>query len=546
MKPHGGYRPPLSLARDVQDSWNSTGARGYRNLFGTASASDTYRGYLDEDDGEARTRDLLNRVARRMSEPYRWPQPEGAAADENPTIPSGYVYLSQLVAHDLSFLSSTFPSVNDALLDQQNLRTIALNLDTVYGGGPLDKPFAYEVPRSLDHPRVFLRLSAVGSDSDGNQPNPALRERDVPRIGCPHLNGSDGHRAAGLTDVLIADPRNDAQPILAQMLVLFHLLHNTVCRRLLERCGSMTNREIFGSARAIVTSVYVSIIRNDLLPRLLNREVREFYETSGDSPIERTSATAMPIEFSHAAFRCGHVMLRPGYRLNQENIYGLRDILQTNSSKLPESMPLDRNWLVDWSQFFEIGSSPPNYSRRIAPYYIPFLFDQRTFGTKDGEVQSLPHRDLLRGASVHMRSVTSLAHKIPPHLRKGSPVPQEGEAWGQSVTAWIESGSVYFSNEDKVNLTKDPPLLLFILLEASAAENGERLGPIGSVIVAEVLYRALNNVTFKTSDAGRAGEVFGPAPPSTMRNLILWLAEECNLQGPDASFIGSQPQHSAY
>jgi hypothetical protein len=125
-------------------------------------------------------------------------------------------------------------------------------------------------------------------------------------------------------------------------------------------------------------------------------------------------------------------------------------------------------------------------------------------------------------------------------------VPQEGEAWGQSVTAWIESGSVYFSNEDKVNLTKDPPLLLFILLEASAAENGERLGPIGSVIVAEVLYRALNNVTFKTSDAGRAGEVFGPAPPSTMRNLILWLAEECNLQGPDASFIGSQPQHSAY
>jgi hypothetical protein len=547
MKPHGGYRPPRLLASEVLDGWASPGARGYRNLFGAAGASEMYRGYLGQENGEERTRDLLDRVSRRMAEPYPWPQPgDGAPAEENRTIPSGYVYLSQFVAHDLSFLSSTFPSINDPLLEQQNLRTIALNLDTVYGGGPLDKPFVYRVPGAAGQPRIFLRLAPVALDNPNGSPNSSFQERDLPRIGCPHLNGPDGHRAHGLTDVLIADPRNDAHPMLAQVLVLFHLLHNAVCLRLQGRGDGLADRDVFAAARAIVTAVYVQIIRKDLLGRLLNDDVRTFYETSGDAPLERIAATAMPVEFSHAAFRCGHVMLRPGYRFNHDSLFGLRDIVQTNSATLPESMPLDRAWLIDWSHFFEIGDTAPNYSRRIGPYYIPFLFDQRTFGTKDGAVQSLPHRDLLRGASICMRSVPSLIRRIPQHLRQGSPLLDDEAALERAITDWLESGSVPFSEEDKQNLSKDPPLLFFILLEAAKTEKGERLGVLGSVIVAEVLYRALNNVILKDEDHARARDVFGGNPPDTMKDLIVWLADAWSLQDPAAGFIGSAHRLSAY
>ncbi len=543
MKPHGGQRPIIAMARNPHDPWSAPGARGYRNLFGTANAGEMYRGYLDMEDGEERTRDLLDRVAQRMAQSYGWPdRGDGSVPDDNPAIASGYVYLSQLVGHDLTFLGSTFPSINDALLDQQNLRTIALNLDTVYGGGPLDKPFAYRAPARNEQPRILLRLGRAG----GEGADPRLVDRDLPRIGCPHLNGPDGRAAEGLTDVLIADPRNDAQPMLAQMLVLFHLLHNEVCRRLRSRHAGLADREAFAAARAIVTEVYTTIIRQDLLARLLNARVRDFYENNPDAPIERTGATGMPVEFSHAAFRCGHVMLRPGYQFNSDNIFGLRDTLQVNSSSLPEAMPLSRAWLIDWSLFFPIHGSVPNPSRRIAPYYVPFLHDQRAFGTRDGAVRSLPHRDLLRGASVHMRSVHSLIEKLPASLRDASPVLSREDERARMIVAWLEAGTVAFSDEDKAVLSRDPPLHLFLLLEAAQTENGERLGVLGSVIVAEVLYRALRNVKTGAAAEEDREAVFGRAPPETMPDLIVWLADSLGLADPEAGFVGSRQGRNAY
>jgi len=548
MKPHGGYKPPRFMAGQAGDGWSSPGVRGYRNLFGPAEPSETYRGYLGQDDGEERTRDLLHRVAQRMAKPYPWPATsDGVPGEDNRTIPSGYVYLMQLIAHDLSFLGSTFPSINDPLLHQQNLRTIALNLDTIYGGGPLDKPFAYRIPEKINHPRVMLRLGMIGADGNGHLRNPAHHERDLPRIGCPHLDGPEGRSITGLTDVLIADPRNDAQPMVAQTLVLFHMLHNAVCRRLIQDGGfSPADRELFAAARGVVTFLYARIIRHDLLGRLLNEQVYSFYEENGGDPLEKTGSTAMPVEFSHAAFRCGHVMLRPGYRFNEGNLFGLRDILQTNSSILPESMPLSRAWIINWSHFYELGDTAPNFSRRIAPYCLPLLFDQRMFGTKDGEVRGLPDRDLLRGASIHMRSVTSLIDKIPSRLREASPLLKDRNRWGDVVTKWLRNGSIGFSQEDEQVLTDDPPLLLFVLLEAAVVECGLRLGVLGSVIVAEVLYRALGNVPLRENDAQRAADVFGSNVPSTMPDLIRWLADAYALQDPDAGFIGPEQGLRAY
>jgi hypothetical protein len=274
--------------------------------------------------------------------------------------------------------------------------------------------------------------------------------------------------------------------------------------------------------------------------------VQSFYEANPDTLLEKTNSTAMPVEFSHAAFRCGHVMLRPAYQFNHDHLFGLRDLLQTNSAALPESMPLDAAWLIDWSLFFELGSVKPNLSRRIGPYYIPFLFDQRSFGTRDGAVKGLPHRDLLRGASIQMRSVSSLIAKIPHELREPSPILRDGAARQRAILDWLTAGSVEFSEEDKRTISEDPPLLLFLLLEAAETEGGERLGILGSIIVAEVVYRALSNVSIATETQAWAGIVFGGEAPGTMPDLIGWLTSHYHLDGPDAGFVASEQRSSTH
>src|SRR3954465_4376738 len=63
---------------------------------------------------------------------------EPGAVGENPAIPAGYTYLAQFVDHDLTF-DPTPPGRR--VDDLANLRTPRLDLDSLYGAGPLDQPY---------------------------------------------------------------------------------------------------------------------------------------------------------------------------------------------------------------------------------------------------------------------------------------------------------------------------------------------------------------------------------------------------------------------
>jgi hypothetical protein len=83
-------------------------------------------------------------------------QLEPMPASFNPRIPSGYTYFLQLLAHDL-VNSSLFLSRNQGnLLGLGNIRRMPLRLETIYGGGPNQCPFAYE--SHDDNARARLRL----------------------------------------------------------------------------------------------------------------------------------------------------------------------------------------------------------------------------------------------------------------------------------------------------------------------------------------------------------------------------------------------------
>src|SRR3954454_1614497 len=68
----------------------------------------------------------------------------GGKSTDNFDIPSGYTYFGQFVDHDLTFdPTSRLRRGNDpdALVDY---RSPALDLDSLYGSGPMDQPYMYD------------------------------------------------------------------------------------------------------------------------------------------------------------------------------------------------------------------------------------------------------------------------------------------------------------------------------------------------------------------------------------------------------------------
>ena len=113
------------------------------------------------------------------------------------------------------------------------------------------------------------------------------------------------------SSAIIADPRNDENLAVAQTHAAFIRFHNRVVDTL---PSSVPTAQRFQEARKIVTKHYQWMIRTDYLPRICTPAVvtnvfnqgRKVFEV-GASP---TSVPTMPIEFSVAGFRLGHIHQR--------------------------------------------------------------------------------------------------------------------------------------------------------------------------------------------------------------------------------------------
>ena len=107
-----------------------------------------------------------------------------------------------------------------------------------------------------------------------------------------------------------------------------------------------------------------------------------------------------------------------------------------------------------------------------------------------------------------------------------------------------------FSVEEREAVAADPPLLLFVLLEAALEQDGLCLGVLGSVIVAEVIFRALDTAerveraredlqarNVFGDDADRLADgVFRADTPRSMPDLIRFLAGLPHLKDARPSF----------
>ena len=345
------------------------------------------------------------------------------AGIEQGTIPAGFTYLGQFIDHDITFDPTPFGARARRPRRTVNHRTPRLDLDSLYGLGPDVQPYLYE----RDRPERLL-LS----------PGPPL---DLPR-------NDEGIALTG-------DPRNDENAIVSQLHLLFARFHN----RVVDEFGSFTK------ARRIVLRHYHWIVLKEFLPLVLGapfKGPRKVYRPKGEPFI--------PVEFSGAAYRFGHTMVRPDY--------GTRPLPADGSpgpgplSLFPDLegfRPLEAKREIAWERFFKLVPRDPQFSSAIDTRLAPDVFEL-PFGEP-----VLARRTLLRGIKLKLPSGQALASKL------GVPALDEKDLLLDGANDGVPAGPI------RDTLVRSTPLWYWILCEADKRAEGLHLGPLGALIVGEVL-----------------------------------------------------------
>ena len=249
---------------------------------------------------------------------------------EESGIPALYTYFGQFIDHDITFDPMTTlisHSDPDALTD---FRTPALDLDNMYGRGPDDQPYLYDSTGTK-----FL----LGKPLDNNG-------FDLPR------NTANPARA------IIGDPRNDENGIISQYQGLMLTFHNRVA----EDHPHLD----FRSLQKIVRWHYQWVVINDFLTRIVAPNVIESLKTNGQYDQSKIkfyrwkNNPFMPVEFSAAAYRLGHSMIRPGYRMNDTRLLAIfENPAQTQPGSLAGFQAVAHDHGIDWKRFIDIGPPRP-------------------------------------------------------------------------------------------------------------------------------------------------------------------------------------------
>ncbi|MFV0294942.1 MAG: peroxidase family protein [Hyphomicrobiaceae bacterium] len=492
------------------------------------------------DDNPEGFRRLMNKLAARIAR-ERWSEPieEGLQPEDNPHIHAGYTYMLQLIAHDMVHSSVSLAEAATGAIEITNTRVYPLTLETIYGGGPDVCPQVYEFDRAVREnidviPRTRFR---VGQSQTRNGHMEGCPVRDIARA-IPAQVGDQGLgpkeklelSKAGTnpwrTEALIADPRNDDHAIISQLAGLWQGLHNHILE-IMQPAAEMASlppaeqayRRFF-CARIVTTLIYRNIVREDVLPLILHPDINKLYSRPDRPHLdgERSGTPdGIPGEFLAGAFRIGHAMVRNGYRVNSDEEIETALALQQSSNRSPFSLPLNESWLIDWSRFFRFTEREPNYAHRIGPVYAGALKNSSVFPPLTAmDRAGLPGRDLVTAGYSDLWSVPALVAEIRSRGLEAA-LPDYSE-WRDKVRAWlaipppgIAEDPAPFTPEEMDILAADPPLPLFILLEAAQSINGApsptdvasgeslHLGALGSIIVAETLYGALERtpVTFE-------------------------------------------------
>jgi hypothetical protein len=422
------------------------------------------------------TQALLNQLGDLMGDPGRETAPDS-------TIPAGFTYAGQFVDHDITFdVSSTIDAVTDANTIN-NMRTPALDLDSLYGRGPALDPFLYDFPSTVPTTAIKLQLGTNRNTGPGGPAGSAgvpagmqvQTDFDVPRL------SSAAHTA------IIGDPRNDENLIVVQFHQAMLRFHNQVVD-LLVLAGF--SGDIFIEAKKIVTHHYQWAVVNDFLKRVCGSAVVANAIATVNAPVNSTFR--MPVEFAVAAYRFGHSMIRDNYWVNFN--FPAATLGQVFAFNRNPNLPVLSNWVVDFNAFFDTGVPVPvnNKARAIDSVLATGLEQLPGFV---GLMAVLAKRNLRRGLALELPSGQGMAQFF-------GIAPMTAVELQQNLPA----NEIALLQGNAGLLLNKTPLWYYILREAAVLFGGNQLGPVGGRIVAETIVRILKR------DAGSYLNVAGFVP----------------------------------
>ncbi|HET7480728.1 MAG TPA: heme peroxidase family protein [Rubrobacteraceae bacterium] len=381
--------------------------------------------------------ELLIDLAWEMVDP-RPPAPdvsEAADAFDNHDIPAGFTFLGQFIDHDMTRDTSPLSSWQLDPHGLTNFDTPFFDLGSVYGRGPRLDPQLYD----QSTPGKLLLVEHDGV-------------LDLPRA-------PDG-------TAFLGDPRNDENLIICQLQIAFIRLHNQF----------LAAGRSFAEAQRLTRWHFQWVIVHDFLPHVVGQDVVDsLLVQTGSGPIRTKNAfynpvnptrPMMPIEYSVAAYRFGHSMIRPEYEAHDGHT---RPIFGVEGFDLRGSRPLPPDLKIDWTYFYDIPGLPVPMGRNFARLIdtklsLPLTHLPPTvIADTRGAITSLAERNLLRGKRLGLPAGQDVARAM-------GMTPLSNAELGLTDPGWNEKA----------------PLWFYVLKEAELG-GGHRLGPIGGRIVAEVI-----------------------------------------------------------
>ena len=362
----------------------------------------------------------------------------------NPTHTAGTTFLGQFLDHDITFDAGSPLGVATEPTTAKNSRTPSLDLDSVYGGGPVAEQAFYN---ATDH--IKLAIEDGGSFED------------LPRRG-------DG-------TPVISDPRNDSNVIITGLHCAFIKFHNAAVDRVRAQ-GATNPAETFARARALVLRHYHWIVVHEFLPQIVGQGALDDVMARGRRFYTPKPGKAfIPVEFQGAAYRFGHSMIRPSYRANLAGDHGLPFFgLIFKPTEEGKADPDDLRGgaraprrFVGWQTFFDFGDGQVKPNKKIDAKLSTPLFNLPLAAIASHDVPtSLPQRSLLRHLTWQLPSGQAIAKRI-------GAVP-------------LAPGDLAELAGLGQNLDRSTPLFYYVLKEAQIVADGLHLGPVGGRIVAEV------------------------------------------------------------
>src|SRR5216684_8337990 len=256
-----------------------------------------------------------------------------ARRQEARTVAAGLPVFGQFIAHDITADRSPVTHHDDEELIQ-NIRSARLNLECLYGDGPVGNPFLFS---RKDPAKLLLGLNDQGFADD------------LPR------------NQEGIA--LVGDPRQDSHLLVSQMQVAMIKAHNRLVDRL--RQDGVAEGDLFDEARRALTWHYQWIALFEFMPTAIGQERAQRLIDEGPRFFRPGGAISIPFEFADAAYRYGHCQIRQTYRVQR----GGDDL--TLFPDLIGFRPVPADRVIDWSMLFDVPGEPPALRSRPIDACLP-------------------------------------------------------------------------------------------------------------------------------------------------------------------------------